>query len=393
MEKLFTYLWIIEIMNDARSPRVVHLSSSHPSDDTRIFVKFCGTHSSSYRTYFICFDNSVSRTVSGVEIICVGGRRTRLSRVFFGSVSILFASFRFFGPNTIYQIHDPELIPLAFLLSILGQNVIFDSHEDYIAVLYSREYIPRKLSHFCQPLLSFLLSFFLRPVSLVYAATPSIQESLSLINIKSQVIYNYPVIYNHDFQSNSEAIGVCSSCFNLVYVGAVSYLRGIAPVINALESLDDTFKLHIIGDSFEQDSYKFIVNSPSSHRIILHGHLPQSLSRQLISRCDLGIVTFLDCPNHIEALPNKMFEYMAEGVPVLASDFPLWRKYVTSINAGITVDPTSAFAISSSIRYLSNKTELLQTMSKNAQAAILNSYSWQSQESTILGHCNDLLNN
>jgi len=45
---------------------------------------------------------------------------------------------------------------------------------------------------------------------------------------------------------------------------------------------------------------------------------------------------------HVAAQPNKMFEYMAAGLPVIASDFPLWRQIVGGAKCGLLVDLLSA---------------------------------------------------
>ena len=66
----------------------------------------------------------------------------------------------------------------------------------------------------------------------------------------------------------------------------------------------------------------------------------------------VGMVTLFPESNYIVSLPNKMFEYMAIGLPVIASNFPLWREIIEDNNCGICVDPLDSKAIRNAIQYL-----------------------------------------
>ena len=75
-----------------------------------------------------------------------------------------------------------------------------------------------------------------------------------------------------------------------------------------------------------------------------HGYLNRTQVREIMKRSIAGLVTFHDLPNHVDAQPNKMFEYMSAGLPVICSDFPLWRSIVEGSSCGICVDPLNVDA-------------------------------------------------
>jgi len=82
---------------------------------------------------------------------------------------------------------------------------------------------------------------------------------------------------------------------------------------------------------------------------------------------------------------------MAAGIPVIASDFPLWRKIINGAGCGVLADPANPDAVAEAIEsVLSNPVEAMK-MGKRGREAFLSGYNWTTQEAALLGLYRDLL--
>ena len=114
------------------------------------------------------------------------------------------------------------------------------------------------------------------------------------------------------------------------------------------------------------------------------GFLDREGVKTILARSVAGLVTFLPLPNHIDAQPNKMFEYMSAGIPVIASNFPLWRDIIEGNDCGLCVDPLNSAAIAEAIDFLINNPERAQAMGENGFKAVQQIYNWTIEEMKLL---------
>ena len=104
-----------------------------------------------------------------------------------------------------------------------------------------------------------------------------------------------------------------------------------------------------------------------------------------------GLLFFHPEPNHVDAQPNKMFEYMSAGLPVLASDFPLWREVLVGTGAGRCADPLDPAAIGRAIESLLADPQAAQVMGRRGREAVMTRYQWTFEERKLLALYRELL--
>jgi glycosyltransferase involved in cell wall biosynthesis len=97
-----------------------------------------------------------------------------------------------------------------------------------------------------------------------------------------------------------------------------------------------------------------------------------------------GLVLLHPTINYIDALPIKMFEYMSAKIPVIASNFPLWKEIVEGAECGICVDPLNPEEIAEAIQFIVEHSAEAEQMGKNGRKAVEERYNWCMEEKKLL---------
>lgn len=110
----------------------------------------------------------------------------------------------------------------------------------------------------------------------------------------------------------------------LVYLGLLEAARGIGVLLDAVARCRDAGKsvrLSVYGDGRDASSFRLQADRLSlSTRVRFHGHVPYEAALDAIQRADLGVVPHHAVGNWNTSIPNKLFDYMAAGLPVITSD-------------------------------------------------------------------------
>jgi glycosyltransferase involved in cell wall biosynthesis len=170
-----------------------------------------------------------------------------------------------------------------------------------------------------------------------------------------------------------QQFGLPEDCFALLYQGGVGPTRYLEPVIEALgEAKRCTLILR--GPSiehFEKAYRKLAEKVGAQDRLILAGPVPSKDVVAAARGADAGIWTLPAlCRNFVYALPNKIFEYMAAGLPVLAAHYPEVRRIVEGHQVGLVFDPDSPGSIAAAINRLVDDRKLRADFAGNIEGAL-----------------------
>ncbi len=370
----------------SRQVRVVHMTSAHPRSDTRIFLKQCRSLVlAGFDTALVVADGLGDEIREGVRIFDVGRSRGRLWRMLLASHRVAVAAEALGGD--IYQGHDPELLPALVRMSARGYRTVFDSHEDYSESIGNRPYIPSWARRSAGRLFGAYESKALRRLSAVIAATPHIAAKFRAKGVQSTVVNNYPL--------HGELVAPVSSggrediaCF----VGVMSDLRGIQVLVRAMSHVRSNARLMLVG-SFDPPDFEAVCRRESGwSRVEFVGKLDRSALATVLARARCGVVTYLPDGNHVHSQPNKLFEYLSAGLPVVASNFPGWFEIVEGSRCGICVDPTDPLAVAAAIDRLVGDTDGAEMMGRRGLKLVESRLSWESEEGALLRLYESILN-
>jgi glycosyltransferase involved in cell wall biosynthesis len=364
--------------------KVVHVTTLHPTFDIRIFHKECRTLAEvGYDVTLIApFDHD--ETVDDVRVLGIPRYGNRLMRMTLGG----WRAYRLAKAQQaeIYHFHDPELLPWMALLKPHA-HVIYDVHEDLAKSVRTKRWLPPFLRSMVAAVSRAEERFDSRGMQLVLAEDSYAKDYTWA---PATTVLNLPRV--EDLLAISEEKHAQPT---VAYFGAVNASRGSFTMLNALGRLkNDGFDvaLECVGPASEGHLAE-LRERAKQLGVKLHapGYTQATDGWRAVARCHAGLALLHPLPNYVESYPTKIFEYMALGLPVIASNFPLYREVVEGNSCGICVDPLDVAGIAAAIRLLVEDRALTQEMGERGKRAAELRYNWQTEADKLLRLYTELL--
>lgn len=359
--------------------KVVHLTTAHPAYDVRIFHKECRSLAAHGHDVTLIAPAARDTARYGVSIRALPPPRQRLHRM----TLTAWRAFRLARAEhaDIYHFHDPELIPVGIALTIFGARVVYDVHEDLPLDVENKPWIPRGFVGFVSGLSRFLEPFAARFFAGVAAATPEIASRFRRHRVA--LVRNFPdvaLFAHHHPLDYGKRRNVA------VYVGGLSEVRGLNVMVRAVASLPAALAptLLLAGAFSDGRNTASIRGGKGSSRVEYRGWLRPDEVVSLLGEARVGLALLKPTRSFRESLPTKLFEYMAAGIPIVASDFPTWREIIEDARCGYLVSSGDEQGAVRAIQKVFEHPHDAQMMGARGREAIQKKYNWDCELAKLL---------
>lgn len=279
----------------------------------------------------------------------------------------------------ICHVHDFPLLISGILIKLFtGSTLIYDAHEDFASMIFQNDtnkiFIFRKIE-------LLLVKIF---VDRIITVNTSLQSYFLRSGVATSVLMNVPLL---SLQPEKKKKSLSSKVI-IGYIGHIIPGRGYDTLPSLCNHLKDSIQFTILivgGGPFKEGFETLIKEQGVDEYFTITGEVPHYKIPEYLTQIDVGLILFKPVQyNNLIATPNKLFEYMAFGIPIIASDFPEMRRIIHTTQSGLLVDPNQVTEIAESILYLCEHPEKAREMGRNGKKAFQITYNWDAQHAELL---------
>ncbi len=359
--------------------KIVVLAPVHVYDDIRVFRKESVTLAEAGNEVVLYARTPDDQPVvrSGVSVKPVKWR-SRPGRFAYLPVLGLRA---FREKADVYHLHNPDTLPIGFVLRALGQHVVYDTHEDFRSEILLRQWLPRFLRRVAAGSVAGLEAVAGR----CFAAVIVTQAQL-LDRIPGAVLIGNPPLVDVDeavrlAEERAQDVGSePGESLVLGYVGGISADRGLFHMLDLLRELQESgpTRLLLVGPPVNDGALEVARSRPEWRWVDYRGMQSQESAFEALAGAHVGLILFEDTASHRFVDPNKIYEYLSLALPSVATGFDSWRDRFRGADVGLFLAPDSEVVDDAAeVRRFTQDRRRLAEVGRRGVEFVVEKYSWE----------------
>jgi glycosyltransferase involved in cell wall biosynthesis len=310
---------------------------------------------------------------------------------FYAEYNLRLFFYLLFRRRGIFYANDLDTLLPNFLLSKLkGCQLIYDSHEYFTEVpeLIGRDRI--------RAIWLRIESYILPKLKTMFTVNETLAKIYSeKYHIPVHAIRNVPKLHKNETHSEEVQVrkkyGISSADHLIIYQGAVNKDRGLEELIEAFTFLPSIFHLIIVGTGDVHQALIEKTNTLKLNQVHFAGQIPFNTLDQYTLEANLGVSLEKSTNlNYRFALPNKVFDYIAAGIPILVSPLPELCALIEKHNVGKLLPTHTPLDIAQTLQTMFSDEGQLQQWKANTLNARAE-YCWEKEEQKLVGRLSEIL--
>jgi len=368
--------------------KVCHITTAHNRYDVRIFEKECTSLAGNgYDVTLLVTDNREDEERNSVHIRSahrdVNGRFQRM----FVATRIVYKMAIEVDADA-YHFHDPEFIPYGIKLIRRGKKVVFDSHENFIEAISDKHYIPSFFRGIVQKIYKKYQWGCCKKFSAIVSVDPEICAMYESMNDKVYMVANFPIYVELSEKLHCEEKVIA-------FAGGVSEQWNHKTIMSAIRDLPGV-RYDMCG-AVEGEYLRELQKNADRNQLNYLGKIPHKDAIEMLQKASIGMAlcSYSKNTNGTKGTwgNTKLFEMMMLGLPIICTDFEIWKEMIEEYPFGICVNPYDQEAIREAIVRLLASTPLRAKMGNEGKRAIREKYNWGECEKVLQKMYCDLFKN
>lgn len=363
--------------------KVCILTTAHSPFDERIFHKEAKSLAEAGYEVVIVAPHEKSEVKEGIRIQAVTPLSSRTDRIW--RLKSLYKR-ALQEKADIYHFHDPDLIPVALWLSRKHHKpVVYDVHEYYGDSLLTRYWLPKPLRKLVARTVDLVEKWASRSFAGIITVNGHMAELFRQENPEGEILHNYPLQRQFEFPRPENVKPPV-----ILYLGGINRERGLEVILRAMIQVRRKYPeavCELVGPVETSDlgpEFSDLTPWLEQGNIHLRGKVPYEQVPNILALSSIALVPLLPTLNYQKAIPVKLLEYMAAGLPVIGSRFGYIEEIISKNLCGLLTEPGDPDSLARAICTLLESPKNALSYGQNGWDAFQREYTWEQEQSKLL---------